>query len=402
MKLQKSIIETEEKISPQQKKFQRLSQKIVQQKAHLAEWLLAQKTIQARAQAELLPAYQQLRQIIFQQIEQLLKQKKQKMTKAQLAKLDAKIEQLALPLWQSQQMSEQQNNFLSALLKAYGHDVEMYQEKTDAEQGFEHDAEYSFEQDVEQDIENLSDAEFFQLEIAELKISLCAEYDLEIDFFDFDADDLDDFMQKFLDKLQQQEQLEFLKHFDAQERQQLEREMQREKAKAEKIVQQRAQAKKNAVQSMKGIYLKIVALIHPDREQDQHKKQEKTSLLQQVNQAYEGRDLLALLAFQVELGQQQNQLLANQQLKAYNLVLEEQLEKLSIDIEDVIDSFNWSNHRSMRSNRKPKVNDLYENYEQNWLTIREEIKRTEHVLAAYKDINILKELMRSRDLWEMH
>lgn len=402
MKLQKSIIETEEKISPQQKKFQRLSQKIVQQKAHLAEWLLAQKTIQARAQAELLPAYQQLRQIIFEQIEQLLKQKKQKMTKTQLAKLDAKIEQLALQLLHSQQMSEQQNSFLTVLLKAYGHDIEMYQEKADAGQGFEHDTEHDAEHSFEQDFEDMSEVEFFQSKIAELKIFLCDEYDLEIDFFDFEAADLDDFMQKFQDKMQQQEQLEFLNHFDAQERRQLEREMQREQAKAVKKAQQREQAQKDATQSMKGIYLKIVAMIHPDREQDELKKQEKTVLLQQVNQAYEGRDLLALLAFQVELGQQQNKLLATQQLKAYNLVLEEQLEKLSIEIEDVIDTFNWSNHRSIRPNRKIKVNDLYERYEQDLKNVQHEILHTQCVLEDYKDINSLKELMRSRDLWEMH
>lgn len=395
MNLQKSALKAEGKTSPQQKKFQQLSQKIEQEKAHLAAWQLAQTEISTRLELEMSPAYQQLRQIIFQQVEQLLKQKHKKMTRRQLNKLDGKIEELALQLVQSQQMPEQQMRFLTELLESYGHhNGEIDQAQAD----FEKD----FEQEFEPDFENSNAAEFFQLKIVELKALLCAEYDLAPDFFDFEADDLDDFMQKFHDKMQQQDELEFSNHFSGQEHKQFEQEIEREKARATKKIQQREQAKKNATLSMKAIYLKIVAMIHPDREQDEQKKLEKTVLLQKVNQAYENKDLLPLLAYQVELGQQQNQLLANQQLKAYNLVLEEQLEKISIEIERIIDSFHWHAHLRARHNRTLKVKDLHENYERNWLAVKEEILRSEKVLAAYKDTNTLKALMNSQDLWEMH
>lgn len=64
--------------------------------------------------------------------------------------------------------------------------------------------------------------------------------------------------------------------------------------------------------------------------------------MQQANQAYEANDLLTLLNLQIQLGQQHNLSFANQQLKAYNLLLEEQLETLQMQVDDIIYSFNWS------------------------------------------------------------
>ena len=90
MELQKSTLEAEQKLSAPQKKFQKLCQKIEQEQVRLNEWQTAQADLQARASREILPTYAQLREIIFQQIEQLVAQKQQKMTAAQLMKLDQK------------------------------------------------------------------------------------------------------------------------------------------------------------------------------------------------------------------------------------------------------------------------------------------------------------------------
>lgn len=42
-------------------------------------------------------------------------------------------------------------------------------------------------------------------------------------------------------------------------------------------------------------------MIHPDREQDETKKQEKTELFQQASQAYEKQDLFYLLKLNYSL-----------------------------------------------------------------------------------------------------
>lgn len=179
-----------------------------------------------------------------------------------------------------------------------------------------------------------------------------------------------------------------------------EQQIAREKAKAAKKQQQREEAKKLANQSIKAIYLKITAWIHPDREQDEQKKQEKTVLMQQANQAYEANDLLTLLNLQIQLGQQHNLSFANQQLKAYNLLLEEQLETLQMQVDDIIYSFNWS--QFLYSNRKIKVQDLYRKYEQDYRHVQQKLARAQEILEKYQDLKQLKQLMRSQYVWEMH
>lgn len=405
MKLQKSTLEPEQKLSAPQKKFQKLCQKIEQEQVRLNEWQTAQADIQARASREILPTYTQLREIIFQQIQQLLQQKQQKMTAAQQTKLAQKIEQLSLQLLDSQQMSAEQVQFLTELLNHYGYDFErpnlddldeMFEAKTEAEFAEENFEQGGFEDDASEQ-ERLA-----QLKLDSLKHFLCEEYDLDLDFFDFQHDplDLDDFIEKFEQKMQDQEELDFLSQLSGAQKAFAEQQIAREKAKAAKKQQQREEAKKLANQSIKTIYLKITAWIHPDREQDEQKKQEKTALMQQANQAYEANDLLTLLNLQIQLGQQHNLSFANQQLKAYNLLLEEQLETLQMQVDDIIYSFNWS--QFLYSNRKIKVQDLYRKYEQDYRHAQQKLAQAQEILEKYQDLKQLKQLMRSQYVWEMH
>lgn len=405
MKLQKSTLEPEQKLSAPQKKFQKLCQKIEQEQVRLNEWQTAQADIQARASREILPTYAQLREIIFQQIQQLLQQKQQKMTAAQQTKLAQKIEQLSLQLLESQQMSAEQVQFLTELLNHYGYDFErpdlddldeMFEAKTEAEFAEENFEQGDFEDDASEQ-ERLA-----QLKLDSLKHFLCEEYDLDLDFFDFQHDplDLDDFIEKFEQKMQEQEELDFLSQLSGTQKAFAEQQIAREKAKAAKKQQQREEAKKLANQSIKTIYLKITAWIHPDREQDEQKKQEKTALMQQANQAYEANDLLTLLNLQIQLGQQHNLSFANQQLKAYNLLLEEQLETLQMQVDDIIYSFDWG--LFLYSNRKIKVQDLYRKYEQDYRHAQQKLTRAQEILEKYQDLKQLKQLMRSQYVWEMH
>lgn len=405
MKLQKSTLEPEQKLSAPQKKFQKLCQKIEQEQLRLNEWQTAQADIQARASREILPTYAQLREVIFQQIQQLLQQKQQKMTAAQQTKLDQKIEQLSLQLLDSQQMSTEQVQFLTELLNHYGYDFErpdlddldeMFEAKTESESAEENFEQGGFEDDASEQ-ERLA-----QLKLESLKHFLCEEYDLDLEFFDFQHDplDLDDFIKKFEQKMQEQEELDFLSQLSGTQKAFAEQQIAREKAKAAKKQQQREEAQKLANQSIKTIYLKITAWIHPDREQDEQKKQEKTVLMQQANQAYEANDLLTLLNLQIQLGQQHNLSFANQQLKAYNLLLEEQLETLQMQVDDIIYSFNWS--QFLYSNRKIKVQDLYRKYEQDYRHVQQKLARAQEILEKYQDLKQLKQLMRSQYVWEMH
>ncbi len=84
-----------------------------------------------------------------------------------------------------------------------------------------------------------------QLELNSLKHFLCEEYDLDLDFFDFQHDplDLDDFIKKFEQKMQDQEELDFLSQLSGAQKAFAEQQIAREKAKAAKKQQQREEAK---------------------------------------------------------------------------------------------------------------------------------------------------------------
>jgi hypothetical protein len=96
--------------------------------------------------------------------------------------------------------------------------------------------------------------------------------------------------------------------------------------------QQRREAEaQQATQSLREIYRKLASALHPDREPDPQLREEKTALMQRVNQAYESHDLLALLQLQLQIEQIDESHIANaseQRLKHYNKVLAEQLAKL--------------------------------------------------------------------------
>ncbi|MBU2838312.1 J domain-containing protein [Acidithiobacillus thiooxidans] len=100
--------------------------------------------------------------------------------------------------------------------------------------------------------------------------------------------------------------------------------------------QQAAQAA-NIRQALQMIYRKLVSLVHPDRETDPDRREQKTTLMQRANQAYAGKDLLQLLALQQELGQiepETLQALEGDHLKTYNQALQQHLAGLKARIQE--------------------------------------------------------------------
>jgi hypothetical protein len=83
--------------------------------------------------------------------------------------------------------------------------------------------------------------------------------------------------------------------------------------------------------SVREVYRKLVAELHPDREPDEQERERKTELMQRVNTAYGKKDLLQLLALQLEIEQIDPEHLnniADSRLKHFNKILNEQLAEL--------------------------------------------------------------------------
>lgn len=102
------------------------------------------------------------------------------------------------------------------------------------------------------------------------------------------------------------------------------------------------QAAEGASRALREVYRKLVSELHPDRETDATLRTQKTAAMQKVNEAYEARDLLALLELQLSLAQIDPTALAGmaqERLAHYNLVLEEQLRRLQEELADVTEPF---------------------------------------------------------------
>ncbi len=93
-----------------------------------------------------------------------------------------------------------------------------------------------------------------------------------------------------------------------------------------------------ALQSVREVYRKLAAALHPDREQDIDERLRKTELMQRVNAAYGKKDLLKLLELQLEIEQIDAQHLtqiADSRLKYFNKILKEQLEELNHEVDQI-------------------------------------------------------------------
>lgn len=104
----------------------------------------------------------------------------------------------------------------------------------------------------------------------------------------------------------------------------------------------REQAEQGASRAIREVFRKLASALHPDRESDLDERARKTALMQQANQAYAARDLLALLELQLSLEQIDPSALASMaedRLVCYNLVLEEQSQCLEQEIAEVTAPF---------------------------------------------------------------
>ena len=325
--LKLSVQPDTQNLSPQQKKLNRLIAQIEQQKIQLEMWQKAQAEIQQQTRKTLVPLYSELYEILFGQLEQLWNSlQRDEFSKADLIQLDEKIQNLAAILKNSQVLSEQQRAKVSQINNFYQQHAEHTQSKKNKKkQIFErHDP-------TENDAQHIDDEQI-----------------------DFDAEN---------------------EVYDAQQHQ-LEREQHRLNRQKEK----REQAQKMAEQSLRMVYLKIAAIIHPDREQDEHIKVEKTELLQQANQAYEQQDLFYLLKLQIQIEQNRGttqKAFSNEQIKFYKLALNAQKQQLENQIDEIIESLNWTKQaksKAKKSSGTIQIVDVYKQLEADCVVLKQQIK----------------------------
>ena len=98
----------------------------------------------------------------------------------------------------------------------------------------------------------------------------------------------------------------------------------------------REQEQAEASQSLREVYRKLAAALHPDRACDDADRARRDALMPRVNQAYEAKDLLTLLSLQLEIEQVDAEHMARTtaaRAKQYNRLLAEQLQEIQAEID---------------------------------------------------------------------
>lgn len=330
----KTTAQPEAQLSPQQKKLNRLIERIEQQKQELAAWQNAQADIQNYTRSKLLPVYSELHTVLFVQLDTLWSHlASDAFSKADLVQIDTKIAALAKMLKKSQMLTSAQKEQVEKIDTFYmQHAEHVRAKKAKANSIQNHGLAETVEQNVDVDWENY-----------------------EYDSAQYEAE--------------------------------------RERAKLLKQQEQREQAAKMAEQSLKTVYLKITAMIHPDREPDEAKKLDKTELLQKVNEAHAEQDLFYLLKLQLQLETNKglsSKALSSEQAKFYQLSLEAQSQNLQSQLEEIFASFHLSSHVNIK---QLKMSDVYKVIDKDATELKQQLKWEKERLKHMKKVSGMKILM---------
>ena len=330
----KTTAQPEARLSPQQKKLNRLIERIEQQKQELAAWQNAQADIQNYTRSKLLPVYSELHTVLFVQLDTLWSHlASDAFSKADLVQIDTKITALAKMLKKSQMLTSTQKEQVEKVDTFYmQHAEHIRSKKTKANSKQNHDLAETVEQNVHVVWENYEHNS--------------AEYEAE-----------------------------------------------RERAKQLKQQEKREQAVKMAEQSLKTVYLKITAMIHPDREPDEVKKLKKTELLQKVNEAHAEQDLFYLLKLQLQLETNKglsSKVLSSEQVKFYQLALEAQSQSLQGQLDEIFASFHLSSHINTK---QLKMSDVNKVIDQVATELKQQLKWEKERLKHMKKVSGMKILM---------
>ena len=327
----KTTVQPNIELSLPEKKLNRLIDQIEQLKRELAAWENAKSDIQLYSRKRFMPVYAELHQVLFKQLEQLLNSlSSHEFSKADAAQLDDKIYALAKILKSSKLLNQAQLEKVDELYAYYQQTAEHAQNKKSKKNND----------------------------------SACS--DLNGDFSAVSE----------MDKAEDSENTEWEREDWSGEHYS----QAREQAKLKRQQEKREQAEKLVEQSLKTVYLKIAASIHPDREPDETKKLEKTKLFQRANEAYEQQDLFYLLKLQLQVESSQSSSqkgLSAEQVKFYKMALDTQYQKLQSQINDLIDALVWSESAKItvqKSKGKLKIEDLYKQIDADTSALKQQVK----------------------------
>lgn len=164
--------------------------------------------------------------------------------------------------------------------------------------------------------------------------------------FDFGKDDiasLDDLERATRTRVEQEERAKAERQTAAEARKATRKKTPRQAAAEARKASETAQIGK----SLQEVYRKLVRLLHPDHEQDPAERARKTALMQEVNAAYDRKDLLRLLELRLQFEQvdeAQAATIAEDRLEHFIQLLAEQVRTLQDEVAGVEDPWRAGLH----------------------------------------------------------
>jgi hypothetical protein len=166
-------------------------------------------------------------------------------------------------------------------------------------------------------------------------------------------------------------------------------------AKARKREALREQAAEGGTRAVREVYRKLVSELHPDRETDPAEQLRKTALMQRVNQAYEARNLLELLELQLAIEQIDANVLAGlaeERLRHYIHVLEEQSRQLREELDDLVAPFAMA--LEGYGSRKLRPDLVQRAFDADIGELKRLLRSVEAELGSFQDLRQLKQALK--------
>ena len=147
----------------------------------------------------------------------------------------------------------------------------------------------------------------------------------------------------------------------------------------------------NISKTIQAVYRQLVAALHPDREFDPAERARKTELMQEVTVAYGKGDLTQLLELQFSIEQIDQHTLRNiadDRLKHYNAILQRQWEELRQELLQIEQHIREMTGLSRHEPLSPKR--LFVLLNEDARTMRSQINRIQYDLMRFNDIQQFK------------
>jgi hypothetical protein len=155
--------------------------------------------------------------------------------------------------------------------------------------------------------------------------------------------------------------------------------------------------KKSADKAVQDIYRTLARALHPDHEQDADERTRKTRLMSEVNVAYEAKDLLRLLALQLELervDESRVETIAEERLLHFARILDEQAKQIAAELSGV--EMPYRMELGLMPSAVVTPERVILRIRGDATALEMQIQRTQRDLATFSDIALLKQWLKAQ------